>query len=393
MTLLPSPRALLPLALSCMALACSNDSSGDPNSPSSSSCAPTDADCEAGPGGNAPGDTTGNTDGNNSPGGGGNGSLTLPKHVLVGYWHNFSNPSGPAFPLSEVSDDWDVIDIAFASNSTPSGSVAFELDPSLNVEQFKADVAAKRAKGKKVVLSLGGQEGTVSLANASDTDNFVSSLVDIIKTYGFDGLDIDLESGAGVMHGAPVQTNLVDAVKRIKAQTLGGDFFLSMAPEHPYVQGGYTAYAGIWGAYLPLIEGLRDDLTILHVQLYNNGGLNTPWGPFDATTVDMLVSSVDMLLSGFQPSGGPAFKGLRADQVAFGVPSGNQAANAGNFVSVDTIKAAFTCVTEGTSCGTHKPSATYPNFRGVMTWSINWDRFDGPELFSKPVAQFLHGKP
>jgi chitinase len=51
---------------------------------------------------------------------------------------------------------------------------------------------------------------------------------------------------------------------------------------------------------------------------------------------------------------------------------------------------AFHCLTEGTSCGEHVPSAKYPDFRGVMTWSINWDRHDGFPL-SKEVGGFLHG--
>ena len=50
-----------------------------------------------------------------------------------------------------------------------------------------------------------------------------------------------------------------------------------MAPEFPYVQGGYVAYGSIWGAYLPIIDGLRSDLNIIHVQYYNNGGLYTPY--------------------------------------------------------------------------------------------------------------------
>jgi chitinase len=314
----------------------------------------------------------------------------MPKHALIGYWHNFSNPSGPAFPIGQVSDDWDVIDVAFAMNAQPSGSVAFQLDSALNEEQFKSDIAAKRAAGKKVVLSLGGQDGTVSLNTASDVENFVSSLTAIIKTYGFDGVDIDLETGAGITQGAPVQTNLVAGIKRIKANTLGAGFYLSMAPEHPYVQGAFAANAGIWGSYLPIIEGLRDDLTVLHVQLYNDGDMPTPWGTVRPATEDLMVASVDMLLGGFQPASGPAFKPLRADQVAFGVPSGNSSANPGNFASEATLEAAYMCITAGTSCAAHTPSKTYPDFRGVMTWSINWDKHDGAAAFSQPLAKFLH---
>ncbi|MFC6980424.1 glycosyl hydrolase family 18 protein [Microbulbifer taiwanensis] len=151
----------------------------------------------------------------------------------MGYWHNFDNGSG-LYRISEVSDVWDVIVVAFADDAG-NGSVAFNLDPGLDRQQFIADIAAKRAAGKIVVLSFGGQNGTVTLNNAENVTNFVDSTAAIIDEYGFDGIDIDLESGAGVIHGAPVIDNLVDAVRQLKQRY--PNLYLSMAPEHPYVQG------------------------------------------------------------------------------------------------------------------------------------------------------------
>jgi len=35
-----------------------------------------------------------------------------------------------------------------------------------------------------------------------------------------------------------------------------------------------------------------------------------------------------------------------------------------------------TCLVKGTNCGSYAVrSGTNPNFRGLMTWSINWDRY------------------
>ena len=183
----------------------------------------------------------------------GGGNNDLPRHALVGYWHNFTNPSGPTIPISQVSNDFDVIVVAFGDDAG-NGSVSFTVDPGAGSEaQFIADVAAARSRGKKVVLSLGGQNGTVTLNNSTQVANFVNSMEDLIRYYGFDGVDIDLESGAGVSHGAAVQTNLVTAIKQLNTR-IGPSFYLSMAPEHPYVQGGFAAYSGIWGAYLPIID-------------------------------------------------------------------------------------------------------------------------------------------
>jgi chitinase len=316
-------------------------------------------------------------------------STGLPKHSLVGYWHNFDNGSG-LLRVASVDSTWDVIVIAFADDAG-NGAVKFTLDPALNKAQFIADVAAKRAQGKKVVLSFGGQNGTVTLNNATNVANFVSSTSAILNEYGFDGIDIDLESGAGVSWGAPVITNLVTAVKQLKASF--PNLYLSMAPEHPYVQGGFVAASGIWGAYLPLIDGLRNELTILHVQLYNNGGLSTPYSnqPLQAGTVDMMVGSVLMLVEGFPVANNTTFAGLRPDQVALGLPSGPQAANSGQATTVD-IAHALNCLTKLTECGSVKPKAAYPTFRGVMTWSINWDVRDG-RPFSVPVSASLKALP
>lgn len=313
----------------------------------------------------------------------------LPKHALVGYWHNFNNGSG-LIRLADVDDVWDVIVIAFADD-VGNGTVAFNLDPALNKAQFISDVATKRAQGKKVVLSFGGERGTVTLNNATNLANFVNSTAAIINEYGFDGIDIDLESGANVSWGAPVIGNIVAAVKQLKQQF--PDLYLSMAPEHPYVHGGMIAATGIWGAYLPMIDGLRDDLDLLHVQLYNNGSLATPYAnqPLQAGTVDFMVASVKMLVEGFPIANNTQFAGLRPDQVAIGVPSGSRSAGSG-FVTIADLNNAVNCLAKLVGCGSIRPNQAYPDFRGVMTWSINWDVADG-RPFSIPVNANLDALP
>lgn len=318
-------------------------------------------------------------------------AAALPKHALVGYWHNFNNGSG-LIRVADVDPAWDVIVIAFVDDAG-NGNVEFRLDPALNKAQFIADVAAKRAQGKNIVLSYGGEKGTVTLNNSTNLANFVNSTAAIINEYGFDGVDIDLESGAGVMHGAPVINNMVSAIKQL--HNMFPDLYVSMAPEHPYVQGGYVAYTGIWGAYLPMIDQLRNELDLLHVQLYNNGALATPYAPqpYQAGTVDMMVASARMLIEGFPLANGTAgqFAGLRPDQVALGLPSGPRAASSGQATTAN-INRAVDCLVKRTNCGTNIPLAAYADFRGVMTWSINWDVNDG-RIFSIPVGNHLNALP
>ncbi|MCV5640088.1 glycosyl hydrolase family 18 protein, partial [Escherichia coli] len=85
----------------------------------------------------------------------------------------------------------------------------------------------------------GGAEGTITLNTDQDEANFVSSLTGLIAEWGFDGLDVDLESGSNLVHGSQIQARLGRALLQIE-QNMGGDMYLTMAPEHPYVQGGYV---------------------------------------------------------------------------------------------------------------------------------------------------------
>lgn len=106
----------------------------------------------------------------------------------------------------------------------------------------------------------------------------------IINTYGFDGIDIDIENGNSILiSGGTIaspsgiaQVNLIDAIKQIMANyrtSHSQKLLLTMAPETAYVQGGQSAFGNIWGGYLPIINGLRDSIDLLQVQLYNSGSM------------------------------------------------------------------------------------------------------------------------
>jgi chitinase len=56
------------------------------------------------------------------------------------------------------------------------------------------------------------------------------------------------------------------------------------------------------------------------------------------------------------------------------------------------VRAALDCLIKGLGCGAYHPHSVYPNLRGLMTWSINWDRFNGFE-FSHTHGAYLHALP
>ncbi|MET8787715.1 glycoside hydrolase family 18 protein [Streptomyces sp. NPDC004589] len=335
---------------------------------------------------------------------GSGGSVGLPAHALVGYLHaSFANGSGYT-RLADVPDSWDVIDLAFGEpTSVTSGDIRFTRCPvteCAGVESdadFKAAVKAKQAAGKKVLISIGGQNGQVQLTTTAARDAFVSSVSKIIDTYGLDGLDIDFEGHSLSLNAndtdfrnptTPVIVNLISALKTLKAR-YGSAFVLTMAPETFFVQMGYQYYGtGKWGgqdprcgAYLPVIYALRDDLTLLHVQDYNSGpimGLDNQYHSMGGA--DFHIAMTDMLLTGFPVAGDPnnVFPALRPDQVAIGMPASTNAGN--GYVAPSEVTKTLDCLTRKANCGSYTTHGTWPGLRGLMTWSINWDRFGNWEF-------------
>jgi chitinase len=325
----------------------------------------------------------------------------LPAHVMVGYWHNWMNTPNHQ-RLVNVSTDWDVVNVAFAVPTTWGGTtMGFQPDPGLYPDPavFTQDVAALHARGQKVVLSFGGATAPVQLLSEADIDAFVTSLHGIITTYGFAGLDIDLEgTSLGLAAGdtdfraptTPSIVNMIGAIERL-LDLLPGDFILSAAPETIYVQAGIQAYGGPWGAYLPVLHALRDRLSWVQVQHYNSGSMYGLDGAiYVAGTADFHVAMAEMLLQGFAVAGGAEFPPLQPRQVVIGVPASPGAAGSG-YTEPDTLVAALDRLATGAPYGGAyelvQPGG-YPGLRGVMMWSINWDVEAGGAL-SGPVRSFL----
>ena len=347
----------------------------------------------------------------NTGGGGGNGDL--PARILNGYWHNFDNGSGIT-RLRDVSSDWDVINISFAvpTVSEEDGEIGFELDAAFSrigytTEDFKSDIRLKQSQGKKIIISIGGAEGTVRLVSANAAQKFTRSMISIIDEYGFDGLDIDFEGQSLSLNfgdtdfrnpTTPLIVNTINAVRGV-CDNYGDDFILTMAPETFFVQLGYSFYGGISqgadrraGAYLPVIHALRDKLTFLQVQYYNSGPITALNDQFvQMGNSNFYVALVDMLLKGFPitKDSSKFFPALRQDQILIGVPATVNAG--GGFTGAEGVIRAMKYLIEGQSFGgSYTLDQTYPNLRGVMSWSTNWDEFGGL-TFSSQVRAYLDG--
>ncbi|WP_437113554.1 chitinase [Streptomyces roseoverticillatus] len=304
-----------------------------------------------------------------SPGGGDPGpGPSVPRHAVTGYWQNFNN-GATVQKISDVQSQYDIIAVAFADATTTPGAVDFRLDPALNYTeaQFKADIAAKRAAGKSVVISIGGERGTVTVNDASSAAHFADSVYALMQEYGFDGVDIDLENGLN-------PTYMTQALRALSAKA-GSKLVITMAPQTIDMQ---SASAG----YFKTALNIKDILTVVNMQYYNSGSMNGCDGKVYAQgSVDFLTALACIQLEG----------GLDPSQVGLGLPASPRAAGSG-YVSPSVVNNALDCLAKGTNCGSFKPSRTYPGIRGAMTWSTNWDAANGSS-WSGAVGPHVHGLP
>ena len=309
----------------------------------------------------------------------------LPNPVLVGYWHNWNDVNAPYIPLNAIDSRYNVIEIAFAV-PTSANDMTMTFVPTGNTQNdFIAHIQSLQSQGKKVLLSIGGAGVSIDLTTLSNKNAFISSITSIVDTYGFDGIDIDIESGnsiliAGGTIAAPTsvaQINLIDAIAQIMSNFRASNNYkmlLTMAPETAYVQGGQSAFGNIWGGYLPIIDALKDSLDLLQVQLYNSGSMyGIDGGIYNQGTADFIVAMTEAVISGFNTNGG-MFTGLPQEKIAIGLPSCNGAG--GGFIDSANVKQAINYLRgDGPAPGSYvlQNVNAYPNIRGMMTWSINWD--------------------
>ena len=272
----------------------------------------------------------------------------IPNPSLIGYWQNWNDTQCPYIQLTQIDTSYNIIPVAFAIPvSGTTYNMTFTPD-GITQLTFKKQIDTMHLRGKKVIISIGGANDPVSLPDTIKRNTFITSMMNIINTYGFDGIDIDLEGSSLSVSGGTIANpvdakviNLIYAIRKIMdlyRVQFGKKMLLTMAPETAYVQGGMSAYAGIWGAYLPVIHSLRDSIEILHVQLYNSGSMYGIDGNiYNQGTVDFILSQTEAVIQGFNTAGGH-FSGLRADQIAVGLPACSNAAG-GGYIVPDSVKA------------------------------------------------------
>jgi chitinase len=313
------------------------------------------------------------TSASSSGGGSGGGSSGLPAHILMGYWQDFANGATP-LTLADVPTSYNLVAVAFGAATTTPGQVSFSLDPTLasdlggyTQQQFINDIATLQARGQKVILSVGGADGAISVDDAASASAFASSVYSLIKQYGFNGVDIDLENGVDA-------TSMASALEQLESD-VGSSLIITLAPQTVDTQ-------STGDDYFQLALDIKSILTMINTQYYNSGSMNGCDGNVYAEGTENFITALACTeLEG----------GLSPAQVGIGLPASTSAAGSG-YVSPSVVDDALDCLASGAHCGSFVPPQTWPGIRGAMTWSINWDAANGYG-FANTVSPYLSTLP
>ena len=322
-------------------------------------------------------------------------------HELIGYYSGYA---GNTASLRDISPQWDVIIVAFATpdHNAPEGTMQFRSPAGQAADQFKADIAYKKSLGKKVMISLGGGGQNFTLASPESLPVFVSTVTKIVADYGFDGVDIDFETPSlDIDPGdkdfkqptTPSIVHMIAALRQLR-EHFGPGFMISLVPEGTQIPSAYPTYGGQFGSYLPIMYALRDILSFSDTQSYNTPPLEGLDGEiYQPGTVDYHAAMTELVLHGFNVGGDPKqpFPPLPANKVAVGFLTGD--------TTPEIVGQAMDYIITGKRPAgvTYKLQAPkgYAGMIGAMFWTLDADRranfnysnLVGPQLHAYPAAK------
>ena len=135
-----------------------------------------------------------------------------------------------------------------------------------------ATYKARQAAGKPVLLSLGGSGGAANgLASTAAQDKAIASLTTIVETWGFSGVDWDLESSS------PPDPQGCARVSRELRKRFGDGFMITMAP-----------FSLVTAQYRQMAKLLQEtgDLTWVGFQFYNR----------ETVTAATIIAEADLIV-------------------------------------------------------------------------------------------------
>jgi len=264
--------------------------------------------------------------------------------------------------VSQVSEalqrGYNVVCVAFGDTLKSDGT--FEIHTNLGDPPTKSSVSSSAGVSSdswQYLLSFGGQNAAGP--GVSDQSTYVAGFMATYQAakeeFGFDGIDIDIETG--------MTTPLIRAYREIFKQLHSRGEIISMAPQPLNIDPSEVSVfmEGAYNAYVPLVDTtMIDTVTYIAPQMYNNG---MPLGDIEKYIESMQSNAV------VEWDGKSLVLNIPSSKLVFGYPSASGAAPSGPSQSWEL---------PGSSLASkYRSSSALMATGGVMTWSIDWDASQG----------------
>ncbi len=183
---------------------------------------------------------------------------TLPAKILALYFFMYNSPR--LATILAQAPQYNLFYFAFALGTNNGGNVTFSVPAAAGGEaSFKTDVAAWKASGRTAVLSVGGGSDTgLRLQTPAHAAQFIATITPVIDTYGFQGIDWDLEQS-----GAYNVATVVSISKQLKAR-YGKSFVVSIVPRPYEFRSGANPHP-----YRDIAAQLGGDCDLIGFQFYD----------------------------------------------------------------------------------------------------------------------------
>lgn len=292
--------------------------------------------------------------------------------MLSGYLQDYDGGGAPAVALHEVSRRWDEICLAFAEVETDGCVQLRDRVVSGGRRSLNETVRLRRVAGQSVSVSIGGAHARFAIPVGAAAANFTATVVELTDRLGIDALDFNLEGGVDLSTMAARRAMVALVFGIVKKRPLR----ITFTPEWPSIQGGWTRISESQGSQLWIVDALREVLSGVRIQYFNNRPVQTPFDRVGSTREmsDGIVLGSRMLLEGFPfaDSSFGWFRGLAPRQIGVALPAATAAASHG-FLPPSSVDATLDRL--ATLLG-----ISVRNLE-IAVWSINWD-VRGNQAFS-----------
>ncbi len=298
--------------------------------------------------------------------------------VLSIFWCGFSGNYCGQSTTDDVNAKATHVIMAFA-NSNADGSISTDTMPT-------ALISGWHATGKKVLISVGGQNGNwdVIFSSSTNQQNFITSVINTIKNAGIDGVDLDIEAYAT----AP--TTVATVINNLRTQ-MDAQFgtnprkLIIVSPEDVTIYQGLPSTQGVAGQaynyFIPIIKNAINAIDYVQPQFYNNwydgyagGTSNYLLDVYLNWTNQQGLAPASWGITPFAPS---VFAGVPQNKLIIGLLASTSAGGSAYYALPSTIVSVINTL-----------QSTYSsNVAGVMLWDSNWDKLNGDLISNTAAAQ------